>query len=162
MAGIYKIEGLDDCIKCMDHAPQNVLKMTKTAMKDAGKATTRVIRSKTPPRFKRLAGYKVTKGQLSGNTYALVGYFNKSKKKGSNKEIPDWFKAYWKNYGTITKRDPGHTFSNGVKAHVQGRRNNVGQKAENFFEAALPGWDSVFYEAFKQSMIKQENTLYDR
>ena len=44
MAKVFKIEGLDDCIKCMDEAPQNVMKMTKTAMKEAGRATARVIR----------------------------------------------------------------------------------------------------------------------
>lgn len=162
MAKVYKIEGLDDCIKCMDQAPENVMKMTKAAMKEAGRQTARLIRSATPARWKRLVGSKVTKGQLTGDTYALVGYFNKGKKKGSNAGIPDWFKAYWKNYGTLTKRDQSHRFEYGVKAHSNGRRNNVGQPAENFFEAAIGGWDSKFFDEFQKSMVKQENKLYDR
>ncbi len=32
MAKVFKIDGLDDCIKCMDQAPANVLTMTRTAM----------------------------------------------------------------------------------------------------------------------------------
>jgi len=162
MAGVYKIEGLDDCIRCMDHAPQNVLKMTQKAMKEAGRHTARVIRGKTPGRWRRLVGSKVTKGQISGDIYALVGYFNKAQKKGSNAEIPDWFKAYWKNYGTLTRRDQSHHFVNGIKAKVRGRRNNLGQPANNFFEQAIQGWAGEFLGTFQQSMKQQEDTLYDR
>lgn len=162
MAKVFKIEGLDDCIKCMDAAPANVMKMTRAAMKDAGKVTARDIRSRTPGRWRRLVGYKVTKGQLSGNTYALVGYFNKGAKKNSNAAIPDWFKAYWKNYGTLARRDRNHHFTNPVKGGSKRRRNNVGQHAENFFESAISGWDSRFLSAFQDSMKKQENKLYDR
>jgi hypothetical protein len=162
MAKVFKIDGLDDCIKCMDQAPANVLNMTKTAMKDAGKATARIIRSGTPGRFRPLVGYKVTKGQISGNMYALVGYFNKGKKKTSQSEISDWFKAYWKNYGTLARRDASHHFANGVKPANRRRRNNLGQPAVNFFEGAIQGWDTKFLETFRSSMASQEDKLYDR
>ncbi len=163
MAKVFKIEGLDDCIKCIDRAPQNVLKMTKKAMREAGKQTARVIRQRTPGQFRRLVGYKVTKGQISGNTYALVGYFNKGKKKNSNDEIPDWFKAYWKNYGTLARRDASHHFVTPVKrGRVPGRRNRIGQHAEHFFEAAIDGWDTQFLKAFQESMKAQENTIYEK
>ena len=162
MAKVFKIEGLDDCIRCMDAAPGNVMKMTRNAMKEGGKSTARMIRQRTPARWRRLVGYKVTKGQLSGDTYALVGYFNKGKAKGSNAEIPDWFKAYWKNYGTLARRDASHHFVSPVKAHVRGRRNNIGQPANLFFEQAIGGWDQKFLGAFQDSMKKQESTLYDR
>lgn len=162
MAKVFKIEGLDDCIKCIEHAPENVLKMTKASMKDAGKATATLIRQRTPSRFRRLVGYKVSKGQLSGNTYALVGYFSKGKKKNSNSEIPDWFKAYWKNYGTLARRDRSHNFSYPVKNNVRRRRNNLGQPANNFFESAIGGWERQFLEKFRESMKRQEQKLYDR
>lgn len=162
MATTYRIEGLDDCLKCMDQAPQNVVKMTKTAMREAGKQTARLIRSRTPGRFRRLVGSKVTKGQATGITYALVGYFSKENKKGSHSEVSDWFKAYWKNYGTLARRDRSHAFATSVKPHVKGRRNNVGQNPENFFEQAIEGWDNKFLESFQESMKKQENKLYDR
>ncbi len=160
MARVYKIEGLDDCIKCLDRAPANVVKMTRTAMREAGKQTARLIRQRTPGRFRRLVGYKVSKGQLSGNTYALVGYFNKSGKKASNRDIPDWFKAYWKNYGTLARRDASHHFVTPVKkGRVPGRRNQMGQPAVNFFEAAIGGWENQFLNAFQNSMKAQENKL---
>jgi hypothetical protein len=162
MAKVFKIEGLDDCIRCMDQAPQNVLKMTKAAMKEAGRATARVIRSRTPGRFRRLVGSKVTKGQVSGATYALVGYFSKGQKKSSDHEVSDWFKAYWKNYGTLARRDASHHFAYSVKPKVRGRRNNVGQPAELFFEQAIEGWDSRFLNTFRNSMKNQEDKLYDR
>lgn len=162
MAKVYKIEGLDDCLKCMDAAPANVLKMTRAAMREAGKQTARLIRQRTPGRFRGLVGYKVTKGQVSGNTYALVGYFNKGKRHSSGSDIQDWFKAYWKNYGTLARRDASHHFVNAVKRSVRGRRNNVGQKAENFFEAAIGGWDEQFLRSFREKMKQQEQTLYER
>ena len=162
MAKIGTIEGLDDCLKCLDTAPENVVKMTKNAMREGGKAASRVIRAKTPARWRRLVGYKVSKGQLSGNTYALVGYFNKGKSKGTAGAIDDWFKAYWKNYGTLARRDASHNFSNPVKRNVRGRRNNVGQPATLFFEQSLSGCYERFLSAFRDSMSKQEQTLYDR
>ena len=162
MAKVFKIEGIDECIKCMDAAPENVMKMTLNAMRDAGKQTARMIRQRTPGRFRRLVGYKVSKGQISGNTYALVGYFNKGKKKSSNSEISDWFKAYWKNYGTLARRDASHNFVTAVKRNVRGRRNQLGQPAELFFEQAIGGWDNEFLASFRESMKKQESTLYDR
>lgn len=161
MAKVYKIEGLDDCIRAMDRAPENVVKITRISMREASKQTARMIRQRTPGRFRRLVGYKVTKGQLTGDTYALVGYFNKGKKKSSDREIPDWFKAYWKNYGTLSRRDASHQFVYGVKPHAK-RRNNVGQPAENFFEQAIDGWDNKFLSAFRDKMKQQEDKLYDR
>ena len=158
----YKIEGMDDCLRCLDAAPGNVVKMAKTAMREGGKQTARLIRQRTPARWRKLAGYKISKGQLSGDSYALVGYFNKGGKKEERGQIPDWFKAYWQNYGTLTKRDPSHHFENAVKGKVRGRRNSVGQAAQNFFEGAIGGWEDKFMEAFEKKMAEQEDKLYDR
>ena len=55
------IEGLDDCIKCLDRAPDNLLKMSRKAMREAAKPTARVIRQQTPKRFRKLVRYKVVK-----------------------------------------------------------------------------------------------------
>ena len=158
----YKIDGLDDCLKCLDAAPDNVVKMTKVSMREAGKKTARIIRSRTPGRFRRIVGYKVQRGDVSKNLYTLVGYFNKGKKKSSDKEIADWFKAYWKNYGTLTRRDASHHFEYPVKGRVRTRRNNVGQPAENFFEQAIEGWEGESMKAFEDEMVKQQDKLYDR
>lgn len=162
MAKIGTIEGLDDCLKCLDTAPENVVKMTKNAMREGGKAASRVIRAKTPARWRRLVGYKVSKGQLSGNTYALVGYFNKGKSKGTAGAIDDWFKAYWKNYGTLTHRDKSHKFDYPIKHLNRKRRNEVGQPHENFYDGAIGPAQDAFIRAFQDSVKRQEDKLKER
>lgn len=162
MAEMYRIEGLDDCLRCFDAAPENALKMVDKALREASKRTSRTIRQKMPGTFRRLVRYKVFRGSVTGNRNALVGLFNKKQKANGSSEIPDWNKAYWKNYGTLTRRDPDHVFQQPVKRNVRGRRNNVGQMPEKFFEKAIAGWEEPFFEAFEQSMKKQEQKLYDR
>lgn len=162
MAQVIRIEGLDDCIRCLDKAPENALKMTQTALREASKKTARTIRQRVPQRFRRLVKYKVFRGQVTHNTNALVGLFNKKQTKNGSGQVEDWFKGYWKNYGTLTRRDPRHDFDSPVKRHTARRRNDVGQPAENFFEAATSGWEGPFMEAFEQSMTEQQEKLYDR
>lgn len=162
MAQVVHIEGLDDCLRCLDAAPGNAVKMTQTALREASRKAARTIRQKVPQRFRRLVKYKVFRGQVTHNTNALVGLFNKRQTANGSNEVPDWFKAYWKNYGTLTKRDQQHAFDTPVKRHVARRRNDIGQAAEKFFEAAIAGWDGPFMEAFEQSMAEQQEKLYDR
>ena len=61
------ITGLDDALKCFDRAPDNLLKVVRTAMKEGGKAAAKEIRKVMPRRFKRLVSNKVVKGALSGD-----------------------------------------------------------------------------------------------
>ena len=87
----YRIEGLDDCLKCMDKAPGNVLKMTTASMREAAKKTTRTVRQRLPEQFwRRLVRYKMSKGQLTQDSYVLMGLFYKGKKNADgSKYIPD-------------------------------------------------------------------------
>lgn len=156
------ISGLDDCLRCFDAAPGNLVKISQTALREASKKTSRQIRQKTPQRFRRLVKYKVFKGGVTGNLNALVGLFNRKQTENGSGKVADWFKAYWQNYGTLTKRDQEHHFQNAVKRNVRNRRNNVGQDAKKFFEHAISGWEEPFVEAFAQSLKEQENKLYDR
>jgi len=161
--GVYiEINGLDKFIQTIDKAPGNLLKISKEAMKAGGKVVARTIRSRAPSRFKRLVGYKVSEGQLSHDNYVLIGFFNKDRKKHQN-DIPDWFKAYWKNYGTLTRRYPGHKFVTMVKPRStssgRARRNNVGQNPELFFEGAITGWDKDYMRAFLESIKRNEDKL---
>ena len=156
------ISGLDDCLRCFDAAPGNLVKISQTALREASKKTSRQIRQKTPQRFRRLVKYKVFKGGVTGNLNALVGLFNRKQTENGSGKVADWFKAYWQNYGTLTKRDQEHHFQNAVKRNVRNRRNNVGQDAKKFFEQAISGWEEPFVEAFAQSLKEQENKLYDR
>ena len=159
MSTSVRIEGLDDCLKALDRVPANALKMTEAAMKEAAQPVTRKIRAGMPKEFRRLIKAKLIKGErrLNGNTTMIIGAFKG--KKISNSEIPNWFKMYWKNYGTLTKRDPGHEFVFPVKKGNRHRRNNVGQDHENFFDDAIRGWDEMMYNAFVAAVKKREKEL---
>lgn len=160
MATQTYITGLDDCLKCFDRAPSNLLKVVRQAMKDGGKQAAKEIRKAMPRRFKRLVSNKVVKGAVSGNYAALIGAFNRVK--GGTDEPDDWFKAYWKNYGTLTHRDENHTFDYPVKRLNHRRRNEVGQPHENFYDGAIAPAQQAFVRAFQDSLKQQEDKLKDR
>ena len=160
MATQTYITGLDDCLKCFDQAPKNLLKVVKKALKDGGKQAAQELRKALPRRFKRLVSNKVVKGVESGDYSALIGAFNRVK--SGTDEPDDWFKAYWKNYGTLTRRDPNHKFDNPVKRLNRKRRNEVGQAAENFYDQAVAPAQQAFIRAFQDSLKAQEDKLKER
>ena len=154
------ITGLDDCLRCFDQAPSNLLKVVKTALKEGGKEAAKEIRKAMPRRFKRLVSCKVVKGSLSGDWSALGGAFNKAK--SGTDEPDDWFKAYWKNYGTLTKRSRDHKFDYPVKKLNRKRRNEVGQPAEMFYDKAIIPAQEAFLRKFQDSVKSQEDKLKER
>lgn len=161
--GIYmEIENLSEILDRFDKAPEKFLNVCKTCMKEGGKQVAKEIRGKAPSRFKRLVGYKMSLGQMSKDNYVFMGFFNKDRKKDL-KSIPDWFKAYWKNYGTLTKRYGGHDFRTPIKSAKTSsgskRRNNVGQDAELWFERIIPGWDKTYVDAFTKKLKENEDKL---
>ena len=160
MATQTYITGLDDALKCFDKAPENLLKVVRQAMKDGGRQAAKVIRQAMPRRFKRLVSSKVVKGAVSGDYSALIGAFNRAK--SGNNEPDDWFKAYWKNYGTLTRRDKGHTFDYPVKHLNRKRRNEVGQHAEKFYDGAVGPAQDAFVRTFQDSVKNQEDKLKQR
>jgi hypothetical protein len=154
------ITGLDDCLKCFDKAPDNMLKLVRKALKEGGKEAAKEIRKAMPRRFKRLVSCKVVKGTLSGDYSALVGAFNKVKS-GTN-EPDDWFKAYWKNYGTLTHRDKNHKFDYPIKKLNHKRRNEVGQPHENFYDGAIAPAQNAFIRSFENYIKTNEDYLKQR
>ena len=160
MATQTYITGLDDALKCFDKAPENLLKVVRQAMKDGGRQAAKVIRQAMPRRFKRLVSSKVVKGAVSGDYSALIGAFNRAK--SGNNEPDDWFKAYWKNYGTLTRRDKGHAFDYPVKHLNHKRRNEVGQHAEKFYDGAVGPAQDAFVRTFQDSVKNQEDKLKQR
>ena len=154
------ITGLDDCLKCCDRAPDNLLKLVKRALKEGGKEAAKEIRKAMPRRFKRLVGSKVVKGTLSGDTYALVGAFNKGAK--DSKERSDWYKAYWKNYGTLTRRDKSHKFDEPIKKLDHKRRNEVGQPNENFYDPAVQPAQKAFIRKFEDYIKTNQDYVKER
>lgn len=162
--GAIRIEGVEDCLRMFEQVPENMLKISRAAMRAASKETAKKIRKGTPKRFRRLTRYKVGK-TAAGNVYARIGLYNGKQISGNQPkkgQIPDWFKAYWANYGTLKHRDPSHPFQYKVKPKSRHRRNDVGQRAQNFFEGAIQGWEDVFVEAFSNEIKKQEDELYNR
>lgn len=154
------ITGLDDCLKCFDRAPGNLLKVVKQALRDGGKQAAKEIRKAMPRRFKRLVSSKVVRGTLSGDWSALVGAFNRVK--SGTDEPDDWFKAYWKNYGTLAHRDRSHKFDYPIKHLNRKRRNESGQPAENFYDPAIGPAQDAFLRAFQDSVKRQEDKLKER
>lgn len=155
-----RIDGVAEMARAFDKAPGNMAKAVKTAMRSGANAVARKIRTGVPSDWSELAKAKVGVTRR-GSVYAAAGLRNK--KTSSSSEIPKWFKAYWANYGTLQKRDPGHRFDNPIKpAHYSSakrRRNNVGQPPQKFFEGAIVGWEEVFTSAFEKSMKKQQDKI---
>lgn len=164
MATQTYITGLEDALNCFDQAPKNLLKVVRKALKDGGRQAAKEIRKAMPRRFKRLVSYKVVKGASSGDYSALIGAFNKVK--SGTSEPDDWFKAYWKNYGTLTHRDPSHKFDYPIKpdhwAAAKRRRNRVGQPHENFYDGAVAPARDSFVRAFQDSLKQQEDKIKER
>lgn len=163
------IEGMDDVIRFLDNVPSNLEAVAKKAMRKANAATAKRIRGATPQRFAKLVTGKVVRARSTRDLTATVGLFNKHIVQGHQNpkgSIDDWFKAYWKNYGTLEGRDPSHQFDTPVKpartAAAQRRRNRTGQRAENYFENGISGWEDVWISTFSAELEKQQDELYKR
>lgn len=168
MADAITIQGLDDCLRFFDQAPENLMKVSRTALRDGGKEVSKMARQRLPKRWRRLVRSKVLRS-YKGDLQVLWGLFNGHQQQGhqnKNGAIDDWFKAYWLNYGTLANRDPEHQFKTPVKhrktAAASRRRNTEGIKPRKFFEASIQGWEDRFIEAFSASLKKQEDKLYER
>jgi hypothetical protein len=160
MAQATYITGLEDALNCFDQAPKNLIKVVRTALRKGGSQAAKEIRKAMPRRFKRLVSSKVVKGAVSGDYSALIGAFNRVK--SGTDEPDDWFKAYWKHYGTLTKRDQNHTVDYPVKKLGNPRRNEVGQDAEHFYDRAVAPAQQTFIRAFQESLKAQEDILKER
>lgn len=164
----YTIEGLQDCERFFDAQPANILKVTRKAMGAGGRAGAKAIRSGVDKRYAYLVRSKVSKtrdGQLS----ALVGLYNRGEVDGTQPkqgEVPTFYKAYWRNYGTLEGRDPSHAFRYPVKpphySTTRRQRNRQGEQHSNFFENAAQGAPEVFMDAFENYLDQHSSDLYAR
>lgn len=161
------IEGFEDCIDCIDKSPENLTKMTKVAMKKASSVVVKHIKGGFPSEWKHLVKSKIVT-TTSGDITALVGAFNTQKSISlGNRHSWDWFKAYWKNYGTLQGRDPNHRFDFPIKRKMKSgntkrRTSEKGIRYQNFFENATEGTESLFLDAFQKSLEDQKDKIYDR
>lgn len=164
MANGIRIEGVEDCLKMFEAAPENSLKLCRKAMRKGAGAAAKSIRNKLPPTYRKLVKYKV--GRLPDKSlWARAGLYGKKLKAGASKQNDPafkWFKAYWANYGTLSRRDPSHYFQYKIKPKSKNRRQDVGQPALHFFENAQEGWDEAFVNAFEAEVSKSKDELYNR
>ncbi|MBQ2371557.1 MAG: hypothetical protein II289_00110 [Bacteroidales bacterium] len=160
------IEGVEDCLKMFDNAPANAVKICTKAMRAGARASANHIRKATPKRWRKLV--KSRGGKLAdGSPWARAGLYNnkqatgRQSTKGKDPAF-DWFKAYWANYGTLSRRDPTHQFQYKIKPKSKERRQSVGQPAQNFFEKAIVGWEEKFVDAFYTEVERNKDDMYQR
>lgn len=150
-----KVEGLDECMRLFD--AERILQAEKSSMRKAASAVAKNLRKGLPKRYKKLAKYKLYEDR-NGNSYVLIGMYNRQEVAGNQPDngdpVFDWFKAYWANYGTLSRRDPNHRFKTKIKAKTKSnrRRQSVGQPAQNFFERAISGWGDTYFRTLVQEM----------
>ena len=169
MDGIkLSVDGFDECAKMFDALPENILKMEKASMRKASAAVSKNIRKGIPKRFRKLVKYKMYEDR-DKNTYVLIGLYNRKEIAGHQPEgggdpVFDWFKAYWANYGTLSRRDKNHRFKFAIKPKTAGnpRRQSVGQPSQNFFAKAISGWENIYVDTMEKEMKKNEDMLYGR
>jgi len=167
MAIYVKLEGFDSAMRGLERMPSKVLNATKASMRAAGRKAVAEIRKAAPPRFKSLVKSKLTKGKLSSDSYLTLGYFWEAPTK--EKDVSDWFKAYWQNYGTLKHRDPNHKFKYPIKHEgttaAHRRRNNEGQPKQGsparFYERGLAAAVPVFQRTFEEQMDKRSKKLLE-
>ena len=154
-----RIEGVSDVLKSFDEAPDELVKAVKKALRKTCSAEIRNLKKSVPAHARQLVKSSV-KSLRSGDVSAVFGLFVDSKQQDENGRIgPEWFHAYWKNYGTLSGRDPAHQFNTPVKhdstTAAHRRRNNTGQMYEGFYKRAIAGFNERTFSAFKQSMKDQ-------
>lgn len=164
-----KIEGIPDALRWTKMAPENMRKLTYRAMLHSGSREARHLKSQIDSRWHGLVKFVVTEKGISGNYFNCgIGFFNNHQKKNPFKlsEVEDWYKAYWKNYGTLTRRDPSHHFKHPIKPDsttaAKNRRNSKGQPYERFFDDAIKGYEHRYFNNFQDILARDVNDLYDR
>ena len=152
-----KVWGMKEALAGIDGSGDRLEKILKKAMTEGGKAAARAMKGKTPKRWVKLVRYKVGKALTEGST-VRIGYYGTRGAKTRTREIPDFFKAYWKNHGTLSRRDPEHKFDYPVKPNVV-RRNDVGQYPEKFFEEAIRGIEEVFVDKVEEVLNANKDNI---
>lgn len=150
-----KIEGVDNALKVLEAYPINAHKVIDKAIRKAGTQAVKEVRSAVPHKDWR----KMAKGRLKsykeGGSYFKFGLYGD--KSSADGKITNWFKAYWKNHGTLARRDPNHHFDykrKRVSANWKG-----GIRPSNFFEPSAERALKIFADKFEQELNKRANEI---
>lgn len=154
------VKGADALLKKLDAMPREAEKIALRAMREAGKEAARVQKQVTANYWPGLVKSSAHKDAF-GKPYVSVGYQSRTKKGARGADIPDWFKAYWMNYGTLKhRREDIHKFQRKIR-NVK-RRNNEGQPAKLFFQEGHPmvrrAFDSALKKKFEELIEKYYNS----
>lgn len=76
-------------------------KVVLTGLRGAANIVNRAIKKENPKSLS--AAFSVVRVKKASTPTVQAGLYKK-------KESPAWYKAYWRNFGTLSKRDPGHEF----------------------------------------------------
>jgi hypothetical protein len=151
----HSIKGIEEAHRILDRAPMRATRIINKSLYAAAQVVIPDLKSAAPfPAAKELVAHRIKK--TPNGRALIVGFFGAME--GEKKF--DWFKAYWANYGTLTRRDPNHSFDYPIKRLRQKRRNEVGQPAQNFFENALRGKESEVISTFEKTIEKNLDELY--
>lgn len=152
---------IDEELKWLDNFPKESSKVIKKAMRQAATSIQKLAKASMPERFAFMTDSRIWESR-KGIIGATVGLYADAPRTADPKDIPDWFKAYWMSYGTLSRRDPTHKFDNPIKGEtfktnsrgvrVSKRRNSVGQPATHFFDNGMKGVDTAFEREFKKAI----------
>ncbi|WP_303181901.1 hypothetical protein [uncultured Butyricimonas sp.] len=142
------VEGVREVLELLYDYPKEIDKIAKSALRKAVAPLVRDVKRANP-----IKGVKISvKSLKSFNPGLKYGYFGEVG--GNNRlEVSPWFKAYWKNYGTMSRRYPGHKFLTGVKGRGRGK----GVRPRLFFENAVEGKENEVYDRFEKFLIEGVN-----
>lgn len=158
------IQGYDEVLKSFELAPENVVKVTRKALREASAACRKTMKSRLPRTWAKMCRYSVKRAR--DKAHGATGYNAQIRLTGKGSEDPkfQWYKAYWNNYGTLEGRDASHNFSTPVRSAEsvvsKRRRGQSGIKHKNFFESSIVGWETQFFGTFEQSILKQKEQLF--
>jgi len=168
MANDMRIEGLEEMRRALDLTVKEMDDITVKAMRSATRPVARKIRSRLGSgEYGFLVKSKAVKGKKTRSGYptAVIGMlkppFARRGKSGSKKWF-NWYKAYWKNYGTLGKRSPSHHFVEPIRPNSRGTAGGITPRG--FFEQALTGvnWQAEIRAGFSKNLAKQLDKIKSR
>lgn len=164
---VVKVEGVEELTKALDKLQYGAAdKAVKAAMTDAAKQAVKAMKLEMPKKmFRSLVRYKFKQGQIL--KFMRVGLMDRKKTlpqagypntKGNNKYI--WSVAYWLNYGTLNRRDRGHTFAQGVKnKSINSKR---GVRPQKFYDDSLENVKKAYVDTFGPALDNRTKDFYGK
>lgn len=163
-----KIEGTYELTQFLRRYPMECNKIIKRALTSSMRPVTAAIRRGVPEgreRWKKLVKAKAAQSRTTGRLYVTAGFRDNfkrevekvAKKTGRTYGIREWTKAYFMNYGTLTRRNPNHRFEYPPRGRHS--KNKQGQPAVGFYEKSVEGLETKVRETFVRTIDRQHEKL---